>query len=146
MKRLTYRVNTGINDVVLTDKKSVDECLEWGNVLNRLAEYEDLEEQGKLLKLPVMVGGTVWDNDFGHPCSYTVIGFSFGEIDDDEEKDIEGLQMYYRNLNGLMRCSCAVSEIGKTVFLTKEEAEAVLKSIAESYRNWLSELKLGKEN
>ena len=33
MKRLTYRVNTGINDVVLTDKKSVDECLEWGNIV-----------------------------------------------------------------------------------------------------------------
>lgn len=29
-------------------------------ILNRLAEYEDLEEQGKLLKLPCAVGDTVY--------------------------------------------------------------------------------------
>lgn len=100
-------------------------------IYRKLAEYEDLEEQGKLLKLPVLVGGTVWNNDFGHPCSYTVTGFSFGKIDDDEENDIEGLQMYYRNYNGSIRCSCAVSEVGKTVFLTQEEAEAALEKMEE---------------
>lgn len=93
MERLTYRVNTGIQDVVLTDGKSVEECLEWKNVLERLAEYEDLEEQGKLLKLPCAVGDMVWDNDFGKPCSYTVTGFSIGKIDDYEENDIEGLKL-----------------------------------------------------
>ena len=100
--------------------------------VDRWEEYKALEKQGKLLKLPVLVGGTVWDNDFGQPYSYTVTGFSFCKIDDDEENDIEGLQMYYRNYNGSICCSCAVSEIGKTVFLTKEEAEAALKKMEES--------------
>lgn len=95
----------------------------------RLKKYEDLEEQGKLLKLPCAVGDTVWDNDFGQPCSYTVTGFSFGKINDEEENDIEGLQVYYRNWNGSIRCSCAVSEIGKTVFLTQKEAETALKEL-----------------
>lgn len=89
--------------------------------LEKLKEYRHLEEQGKLLRLPCTVGDTVWDNDFGKACSYTVTGFSIGKIDD-EENDINGLKMYYRNWNGSICCSCAVSEIGKTVFLTREEA------------------------
>lgn len=97
----------------------------------RLKYYEDLEEKGELLKLPCADGDTVWDNDFGQLCSYTVTGFSFGEIDDDEN-DIEGLQMYYRNWNGSIRCSCAVSEIGKNVFLTEEEAQEALKRDGEN--------------
>lgn len=89
----------------------------------QLKKYEDLEEQGKLLKLPCAVGNKVWDNDSGKPCSYTVTGFSIGKIGD-EENDIDELEMYYRNWNGSICCSCAVSEIGKTVFLTREEAES----------------------
>lgn len=109
-----------------------DSCGWLKEALEKLKQYEDLEEQGKLLKLPVLVGGTVWDNDFGKPYSYTVTGFSFGKIDDDEENDIEGLQMYYQNYKGSIRCSCAVSEIGKTVFLTQEEADAALEKMEES--------------
>lgn len=97
----------------------------------RLKYYEDLEEKRELLKLPCVDGDTVWDNDFGRTCSYTVTGFSFGEIDDDEN-DIEGLQMYYRNWNGSIRCSCAISEIGKTVFLTRQEAEQALQKMNET--------------
>lgn len=92
-----------------------------------LGHYEDLEEQGKLLKLPCAVGDTVQDNDFGQPRSYTVTGFSFGKIDDVEEIDIDGLQVYYRNRDGSIRCSCAASEIGESVFLAREEAEEALK-------------------
>lgn len=32
--------------------------------MNALAEYEDLEEQGLLVRLPCKVGDMVWDNDF----------------------------------------------------------------------------------
>lgn len=118
MKRLTY---SG------TKEAGPDVTIQ--QILNRLAEYEDLEEQGKLMKLPCAVGDTVWDNDFGFPCSYTVIGFSFGKIDDDEENNFEDLQMYYENENGSIRCNCAISEIGKTVFDVKEKAEAALENV-----------------
>lgn len=96
------------------------------DVVHKLAEYEDLEEHGKLLKLPCSVGDTVWDNYFGPPYNYTVTGFSLGKMDDDEEGNIEGLRMHYQNWNGSACCSCAVSKIGEAVFLTKEEAEAAL--------------------
>ena len=128
MERLTIKYGDGlyesINPVDIFDNEYSK--ANYDKLVKRLGEYEDLEEQGKLLKLPCAVGDTVWDNDFGKPCSYTVTGFSIGKIDD-EENDIDELEIYYRNWCGSICCSCVVSEIGKSVFLTKEEAEAALK-------------------
>lgn len=94
-------------------------CLQ--EVLEKLAEYEDLEEQGKLLKLPVAVGDTVYrvrHETFVERCS--ILGFAESRtvcymvyIDPDEEDVIE------------------LSDFGKTVFLTKEEAEDALKEMSE---------------
>lgn len=96
------------------------------SALKKQMEYEELEDQGKLLKLPVWTGATVWDNSFGKPRNYTVTGFSFGKIGKEKDNTDE-LQVYYQNYNGTIRCSCVVSEIGRTVFLTEEEAKAALK-------------------
>lgn len=98
----------------------------------KLAEYEGLEEQGKLLKLPCAVGDIIWDIDFGRPCGYEVTGFSFGSLNDDdweEEKALDKVVVYYTNSNGSITGTFAVSEIGKSVFLIKEEAEAALKEL-----------------
>ena len=38
------------------------------SVCEKLGKYEDLEEQGLLLRLPCKIGDTVWDNDYGNPC------------------------------------------------------------------------------
>ena len=94
-----------------------------------LAEYEDLEEQGLLLKLPCKVGDTVWDNDYGKPCPYTVTGFSFGtgECYIDEPVSLKEVVYYYSNYSGSITGSFAVSELGKSVFLTQAEAEKKLK-------------------
>lgn len=48
------------------------------DVVHKLAEYEDLEEQGKLLKLPFAVGDTVYEiNKIRKTIStFTVKGFS----------------------------------------------------------------------
>lgn len=67
-----------------------------------LKYYEDLVEQGRLVELPCKVGDIVWDIDYSRPCS-----------------------------NGSIVGSFASSEIGKTVFLTKEEAEQALKQMGE---------------
>ena len=57
MKRLTYRANIGgAQDIILVDKKSMKECLKWKDVLERLAHYEDLEEEGKIVELPCVAG------------------------------------------------------------------------------------------
>ncbi len=96
---------------------------------NKLGEYEDLEEQGKLLKLPCAVGNTIWDNDWGRLCSFKVTGFSFGSMDEGcvEEMVLDQVLVHYTNSSGSITGNFAASEIGKTVFLTREEAEAALK-------------------
>ena len=103
----------------------------WLQAYFKLKDYEDLEEQGLLLKLPCKVGDTVWDNDYGKPCLYTITGFSFGTGEDyiDEPVSLKEVVYYYSNYSGSITGSFAVSEIGKTVFLTKEEAEQKLKEM-----------------
>ena len=99
----------------------------------KLKEYEDLEEQGLLLRLPCKIGDTIWDNDFGRTVGFEVTGFSFGDMNedycDDEVKVFNQIIVYYKNSNGSITGSFAVSEIGKTVFLTQEEAEQKLKGM-----------------
>lgn len=95
-----------------------------------LKRYEDLMEQGRLLKLPCKVGDMVWDIDFGRPCSYEVTGFSFGSMNEgcvEEEMTLDQILVYYTNSSGSITGTFAESEIGKTVFLTRQEAEAALK-------------------
>lgn len=113
-------------------KRGTKDYEEYLTIVKRLAEYEDLEEQGKLLKLHCKMGDMVWNNDFGRPCCYTVVGFSFGKIDDKEENDIGELQVYCQNSSGSIRIRFPISEIGKTIFRTQEEAEAALKILNES--------------
>lgn len=105
-----------------------ENCKTIDDVIDKLAEYEDLEEQGRLVKLPCKVGDTVWDNDFGRPCAYTITSFSFGECEEYicEPVTTKEVVFYYANSSGSITGSFAESEIGKTVFLTKSEAEQKL--------------------
>lgn len=100
-------------------------------ICNKLAEYEDLEEQGLLLKLPCKKGDTVWDNDYRNTYPYTITGFSFGTGEDyiDEPVSLKEVVYYCSNYGGSITGSFAVSEIGKTVFLTEQEAQAVLEKM-----------------
>lgn len=101
------------------------------NVATKLKEYEDLEEQDRLLKLPFKVGDTVWDNDYGRPCAYTITAFSFGECEEYicEPVTTKEAVFYYANSSGSITGSFAESEIGKSVFLNESEAEAKLKEL-----------------
>lgn len=101
----------------------------WLQAYFKLKDYEDLEEQGLLLKLPCKVGDTVWDNDYGKSCPYTVTGFSFGTGEDyiDEPVSLKEVVYYYSNYSGSITGSFAVNELCKSVFLSQEEAEAKLK-------------------
>ena len=131
MERLTRRSANGTG-VYATPS---GEHIEWENnrhnVLQKLADYEDLEEQGRLIKLPCKVGDTVWDNDCGRPCAYTITAFSFGECEEYicEPVTTKEVVFYYANSSGSITGSFAESEIGKSVFLNKAEAEAKLKEL-----------------
>ena len=95
----------------------------WLQVYFKLKDYEDLEEQNRLIELPCAVGDTVYSFSFNIVYPFTVNGF---EINKDgvefkgsycgEEKSLEYWSIRF-----------PVSKIGKTVFLTPEEAEAALK-------------------
>lgn len=85
----------------------------------KLAEYEDLEEQGKLLKLPCAVGDIVY------------VKMKFGGIAEAEVRDYTyfiscGFCIVVTS-KSFDKQNIPFSEIGKTVFLTKPEAEAKLK-------------------
>ncbi len=94
---------------------------------NRLAELEDKIEQGTLIELPCKVGDTVYfavDN-----------GWDCAEIDEihifKDDIVFEWVQ-YDRGyeLTELWDCGdFSIKDIGKTVFLTREEAEKKLKEL-----------------
>lgn len=97
-----------------------EQLAEW---LEELKSYKDLEEQSLFVRLPCKVGDMVWDNDFGYPESYEIKAFSYGYCDSYVEPDIEDrIIFYYENYSGSITGAFPISEIGKTVFLTHEEA------------------------
>lgn len=90
---------------------------------DKLAEYEDLEEQGRLLKLPCKSGDTIWLVGDKYTLDYKVSGFAI---------DSSGISIIFleKEIDGKMHTrSIDYTEIGKTAFLTKEEAEEVLRKI-----------------
>lgn len=130
MERLTESNPSWIDDE-LCERACEPDCKEIDAVYRKLKDYENLEEQGRLIKLPCKVGDTVWDNDYGRPCAYTITAFSFGECEEYicEPVTKKETVFYYANSSGSITGSFAESEIGKSVFLNKSEAEAKLKEL-----------------
>lgn len=73
----------------------------------KLCEYEDAEEEGRMIILPVPIGTTV----------YEIYDF------DDLDYDIDEHKIRLEDLKN----------IGDTVFLTREEAESRLKEMEKEY-------------
>lgn len=107
------------------------------DVLTKLADYEDLEEQGRLLKLPCKVGDTVY-----------VVTSPFNVFDDIEYDENmkdevyesyvssitfyecgEQYRIYAKATNHFIGAYFRECDFGKTVFLAKSEAEAKLKEL-----------------
>lgn len=178
MERLTKRelVEPKIGKKIVgcnyKDEDCNDSCLvhvscRWNDkALEKLKEYEDLEEKGMLIRLPVAIGdtvyaitsckdfekvldGTLWDagggfgTATGYYCPYE-LNDSCPHEDDFEECEcgckcfedklavfedcVEGSGVYEDNVYVyLQNCGCfSFEDFGKTVFLTREEAEAAL--------------------
>lgn len=128
MERLTERYDItpdGESDVWVKQHDYI-------SAARKLCDYEDLEEQGLLVRLPCKVGDMVWDNDFGYPESYEIKAFSYGYCDSYVEPGIgieDEIIFYYENSIGSITGAFPMSEIGKTVFLTREEAENKLEEM-----------------
>ena len=122
MQRLTERDSNG--DVYVKQHDYV-------TAADKLAEYEDLDEQRLLLKLPCKVGDALYHilacttaEDFGkkYVSSFMVTHII---INTTKEVAIRGRDVCDRDWWIIGR------DIGKTVFLTKEEAEAKLREMEE---------------
>lgn len=98
--------------------------------LRKFKEYEDLEEQGRLVKLPCKVGDTVYVNGvlgYGEAERYRVIRVDYHSTlgTGRNEFYIEALLCADPD-SSIAFCD---KQFGKTVFLTKSEAEAKLKEL-----------------
>lgn len=93
---------------------------------DRLASYEDLAEQGKLLELPCKVGDTVYEIFRGKIQEYEVISIHISSCSKLYGWELKTPHGSYSNLLGFEE-----SAIRSKVFLKKSEAEQALKNIGE---------------
>ena len=91
-----------------------------------LAEYEDLEEQGLLLKLPCKIGNNIWWLNGKYLMKGEVESIV---IDEDGINIIHARYCYDKEHNRYYGNNLDVENIGKTVFLTKEDAEKALERL-----------------
>ena len=96
-----------------------DNCEIMTSICEKLGKYEDLEEQGRLVKLPCKIGTEVYDITWW---------------DNVQEKVVIKGKSYYRTVykHKVTKLPFTYSDIdnfGKTVFLTKSEAEQKLKEM-----------------
>lgn len=122
------------DDIKTIYRERAKEHEQLANWLEELKSYKEAEEQGLLVRLPCKVGDMVWDNDFGYPESYEIKAFSYGYCDSYVEPGIgieDEIIFYYENYTHSISITGAfpMSEIGKTVFLTREEAEKKLEEM-----------------
>ena len=134
MERLTEKErNEDGSGISKLDVTTVDDSLTKAgrDILTKLATYEDLEEQGLLVRLPCKVGDLVYapTRNFISEFRITMVSINkhgtlyFSWVLDDDN----GI---YPNLDGF-----SSYELGKTVFLTREEAEKKLKELKNGEQN-----------
>ena len=117
MSRLTVKGN-------IVSQKDINKLLEPSNknqfgmndAYYKLKEYEDLEEQGLLLKLPCKVGDKIYNIEDGY-----IFECDAKSIDVRKENGEYIFCIDYEDFK--------LDDFNKTVFLTKEEAEQELKRL-----------------
>lgn len=149
MERLTERYKDSIANTVLIrecgDKLCKDICndiecdcskCELEKALEKLADYEDLEEQGLLVRLPVKIGDDIYkipskanyelnvlngykaNNRVYHQKVYSIVFSQRGWFVQCDKDSIHAPNVI-----------CVDVEYGKTWFLTREEAEKKLEEM-----------------
>ena len=135
MNRLTKRISVGNEETIVYTKGEYFNTTagemrssDVREVMRKLAEYEDLEEQGLLLKLPFNVGDKVWAIVNKGDYRRQHIGeFEITEISIKKINSYKKPRVHIGFIAGSVRRG--LDTFGKTVFLTKEEAEQELKRL-----------------
>lgn len=103
------------------------------DVLTKLADYEDLEEQGGLIKLPCGVGDTIYypeiSCDFIFPVK--ILQIIISDFLDDEYCVQYNGAFFNSNEDVEREFEFDDEDFGKIVFRTEKEAEAKLKELTE---------------
>lgn len=124
MERLTERNPSWIDDE-LWERACEPDCEEIDAVYRKLKDYEDAEEQGLLLRLPISEDAPVYSIEYccgknkSNRSGMCFIGFCENCSD----------KAYY--IRESVAKHCSICEINKSVFFTHEEAEAKLKEMEE---------------
>ena len=147
MKRLTdysddectYIIGVGNETCEEFCKNAVDGCKNCyiQQVFKKLADYEDLEEQGLLVRLPCKVGDTVW------VVTSPINVFDYDKYDGDAEYEVyesflssvsyyasgEQFRFYAKVTNNFIAAYFRECDFGKSIFFTREEAEKKLEEL-----------------
>lgn len=90
-------------------------------ILEKLADYEDLEEQGLLVRLPCKVGNTVYRVNAG--AKQPIIPMTVSEIHFLCYKNERAVRFDAIGKEDMGESCYRLEDIGRIVFLTHEEAE-----------------------
>lgn len=106
------------------------------NDVDRLKELLQAEKDGRLVELPCKVGDTAYrvirrKDGGGHIASATVSGLHMGDTERNRRYKKEKEYIVLK-VEGNFCAHVDRGQIGKTVFLTREEAEAALKKREEA--------------
>ena len=128
MERLTERERnvdgTGVAKEEITDgllKPFADK------ILTKLAVYEDLEEQGLLVRLPCNVGDTVYRVNAG--AKQPIIPMTVSEIHFLCYKNERAVRFDAIGKEDMGESCYRLEDIGRIVFLTREEAKKKLEEM-----------------
>jgi hypothetical protein len=132
MDRWTERFTSdGEKAIVIHDESdSPDVCFEGErkyDVMNALAEYEDLEEQGLLVRLPCKVGDTVYRVNAG--AKQPIIPMTVSEIHFLCYKNERAVRFDAIGKEDMGESCYRLEDIGRIIFITYEETEKKLEEM-----------------
>lgn len=110
--------------------KSIEDILGDDYDLDRLRELAEADRKGRCVVLPCMIGDTVYvlNHHLGRVFENEVAGFSVG-YQSDNRNSVSTVYVGKYGSKTFRRWK--FQQFGKTVFLTREEAEAALKEAEE---------------
>ena len=108
--------------------RKCDNCEITTSICEKLGKYEDLEEQGRLIKLPCEVGDIIYRVNAGAKepvIKMRVLQVNYKQL----HKDRIIIRIDAMNDNDMGESCYLLEDFGKNVFITKSEAEAKLKEL-----------------
>ena len=139
MERLTQRENDKLIMVKQDNGEYIPAYWDEDNfkAIKKFADYEDLEEQGLLVRLPCKVGDTVW------VVTSPINVFDYDKYDGDAEYEVyesflssvsyyasgEQFRIYAKVTNSFIAAYFRECDFGKSIFFTREEAEKKLEEL-----------------